>query len=137
MADEGLLLIASSVEQLEPWVNLPAGVSLPAPSEQHPITWVVPASADAPYWLSGNRDTVAVRITVFPTAAALCDASNSALISTSANISGRMPARNTSVLRRQFCSLVDYIVPGACGAAAGPSEIRDLLSGDILRPASQ
>jgi L-threonylcarbamoyladenylate synthase len=134
--DMGLLLIGATTEQLDPWISMPLDVSLPDPSLLTPVSWVVPAAADAPYWLSGGRDTVAVRLTAFPVAAALCEAAGSALISTSANVSGRPPARNTYVLHRQFSGLVDYIVPGSCGSAKGPSEIRELLSGKTLRPAT-
>jgi len=52
---------------------------------------------------------------------------------TSANVAGTPPARSAYVLRRRFGSLVDCIVPGHCGPAAGPSEIRDLMSGKVLR----
>ena len=39
-----------------------------------------------------------------------------------------------ALLRRQFAGVVDYIVPGDCGPASGPSEIRDYASGRVLRP---
>ena len=51
-----------------------------------------------------------------------------------ANLSGKPTARNRFVLRRQFAGVVDYIVPGDCGPASGPSEIRDYASGRVLRP---
>ena len=88
-----------------------------------------------PLWIRGAHDGVAVRLTTHPVARALCDAAQAALVSTSANISGRPPARNSFVLRRRFGALVDYIVPGDCGRATGPSEIRDLLTGKTFRPA--
>ena len=132
----GRLLIAARAHQLEPWAEMPGDSSIPAPSLHKPVSWVVPATEDAPYWLTGGRNTIAVRLTDFPVAAKLCDAVDSALISTSANVSGCPPARNAYVLRRQFSSLVDYIVPGRCGPVKGPSEIRDLQSGETLRPAS-
>ena len=134
--EKGLLLIAARAHQLEPWAEMPGDSSIPAPSLHKPVSWVVPATEDAPYWLTGGRNTIAVRLTDFPVAAKLCDAVDSALISTSANVSGCPPARNAYVLRRQFSSLVDYIVPGRCGPVKGPSEIRDLQSGETLRPAS-
>jgi L-threonylcarbamoyladenylate synthase len=56
-------------------------------------------------------------------------------VSTSANVSGQAPARNRFVLRRRLGRLVDYVVPGECGPAAGASEIRDFASGKVLRPA--
>lgn len=130
----GLVLIATDVEQLEGWIEWPAERRPDLDSKgEKPVTWVVPATDDVPYWIRGEHSGVAVRITTHPVAAALCDAADSALVSTSANVHGRPPARNGFVLRRRFGALVDYIVPGTCGPASGPSEIRDLISGKVLR----
>lgn len=131
----GLILIASAPDQLEPWGQLPEGYATLESSLEHPVTWVVPARPSVPYSIRGKHSNVAVRITSHPVAAALCEAAGSALVSTSANIAGRRPARNALVLRRQFGRLVDYIVPGQCGPAGGASEIRDLASGRVLRAA--
>lgn len=132
-ASQGLLLIAADLEQLAEWIRLPQeGASLGS-SDEKPITWIVPARDDVPYWIRGEHDSVAVRLCTHPIARGLCIAAGSALVSTSANISGRPATRNPFVLRRQFGALVDYIVPGACGPAAGPSEIRILETGKTLR----
>lgn len=132
---KGLILIISNYEQIEDWIDLPTtGLNLEPPGDG-PVTWIIPASDDVPTWISGDHDSIAVRLTTHPTAKALCDETDSPLVSTSANISGHAPARHSLVLRRQFGTLVDYIVPGECGPAAGPSEIRDYLSGEIVRPA--
>jgi len=131
---QGLILIAARVEQLERWID--GDCRVPA-NDSRPVTWIVPASAAVPPWITGRHSGLAVRITSHPVAATLCDAAGSALVSTSANISGRGPAANVHVLRRQFHSLVDYIVPGQCGSSIGPSEIRDLMSGKTLRAAGQ
>jgi len=128
----GLILIASDIEQLEDWVDLPATTALKS-SPERPVTWIVPARRNVPYWIRGEHRGLAVRITTHPVAAALCEAADSALVSTSANVAGTPPARSAYVLRRRFGSLVDCIVPGHCGPAAGPSEIRDLMSGKVLR----
>jgi L-threonylcarbamoyladenylate synthase len=128
----GLVLIASCVEQLHDWADLPGAASLES-SLQHPVTWIVPANVNVPYLIKGEHDGLAVRITHHPVASALCDAADSLLVSTSANIAGGPPARTAYVLRRHFRSLVDYIVPGRCGPAAGASEIRDLKSGKVIR----
>lgn len=132
---KGLLLVAANLSQLEPWIDLPPGCELPPASEERPVTWIVPARSGVPGIVRGDHDGIAVRLTAHPVAAALCDAADSALVSTSANRSGRQPTRDRQVLRRNFGDLVDYVVPGACGPARGPSEIRDLLSGKVLRPA--
>jgi len=130
---KGLILIASKVAQLQAWMDLPDADTLLTSAGGLPITWVVPPSNDLPIWIRGEHAGVAVRITSHPIAAALCDAADSALVSTSANLSGRTPARNRHVLRRCFHDLVDCIVPGECGPMTTPSEIRDLTSGTVLR----
>lgn len=132
----GVLLIAADTGQLDGWIDLPAGApDLRSPVDQ-PVTWVVPATAAVPAWIRGRHASVAIRITSHPVAAALCVAAGLPLVSTSANISGRPPARNALILRRQFRGLVDCIVPGRCGTASGPSEIRDFTTGKVLRAAS-
>lgn len=131
----GLILIAADPAQLERYAVLPEGDVHLDSSLEHPVTWVLPATASTPPWIRGKHAGVAVRITAHPVAAALCDAAGSALVSTSANLAGQAPARNSFVLRRTFGPLVDYIVPGECGPAGGASEIRDFASGTVLRPA--
>ena len=133
-AAKGLILIAANAEQLEGWAALPDGRTLPDPDPRHPVTWIVPPGPRVTPLLCGEHATIAVRITTNPTARALCEASDSPLVSTSANLSGQPTARNRFVLRRQFAGVVDYIVPGDCGPASGPSEIRDFTSGKVLRP---
>ena len=129
---QGLVLIASDPEQLEDWVDMPESSPLPSSSDR-PITWIVPARQDVPYWITGDHSSLAVRITTHAVAAALCEAADSPLISTSANVAGSPPARSTFVLRRRFGTLVDCVVPGRCGPATGPSEIRHLESGKVIR----
>jgi len=131
---KGLILLAADASQFLGWITLPGATVLPAPQPDNPITWIAPAGEKANYLIRGDNAGIAVRITTNPVARAICIAVDSPIVSTSANLSGRAVARNQFILRRQFASRVDYIVPGPCGPSAGPSEIRDLLSGDVLRP---
>ena len=41
------------------------------------------------------------------------------------------------MLQRYFHAAIDYIVPGELGGQDGASEIRDLVSGAVIRAASQ
>jgi L-threonylcarbamoyladenylate synthase len=132
-ASKGLILIAAREDQLDGWIDL-AGKSLPAPDPAHPVTWIVPPGPNVSPLLRGQHSSIAVRITTNPIARALCESVDSPLVSTSANLSGKPTARNRFVLRRQFADVVDYIVPGDCGPVSGPSEIRDFVSGKVLRP---
>ena len=131
---KGLILIASNNSQLDGWIALSDGQPLPDADSANPVTWIVPPGDKVTPLLRGENLGVAVRLTTNPIARSICDAVDSPLVSTSANLSGRPVARNRFVLRRQFFSLVDYLVPGDCGPDSGPSEIRDLLTGQVLRP---
>jgi L-threonylcarbamoyladenylate synthase len=133
-AAKGLILIAANADQFDGWIELPAGRALPDPEPGHPITWIVPPGPKVTPALCGEHATIAVRLTTNPTAKALCETADSPLVSTSANRSGQPTARNRFVLRRLFGETVDYIVPGDCGPASGPSEIRDFTSGHVFRP---
>lgn len=132
-AAKGLILIAADEDQLRGWVDL-ADQTLPQPDPSCPITWIVPPGPKVSPLLRGQHATIAVRITTNPVAKALCESVDSPLVSTSANLSGKPTARNRFVLLRQFAGVVDYIVPGDCGPASGASEIRDFVSGKVLRP---
>ena len=134
-ASKGLILIAANEAQFDGWLDL-AGKSLPPPAPTSPITCIVPPGPRVSPLLQGQHATIAVRLTTNPVAKALCEAVDSPLVSTSANLSGKPTARNRFVLRRQFADVVDFVVPGDCGPASGPSEIRDFVSGKVLRPRS-
>ena len=129
----GLVLIVSDIDQLAGWIDAPLEKLDLESSLENPVTWILPATGEVPWWIRGEHSGLAVRKTAHPVARSLCQETESALVSTSANVSGRPPARNPYVLRRNFGALVDYIVPGACGPASGPSEIRVLETGKVLR----
>mgnify|MGYP001813218746 FL=1 len=131
----GLVMIVSDPSQLAGWTDLEPNELRLDSTDDRPVTWIVPAADQVPAWIKGKHDSIAVRQTTHPIARSLCALVDSPLVSTSANLSGRAPARNAFILRREFGALVDYIVPGDCGSAAGPSEIRDMKTGKILRPA--
>jgi len=135
----GFIVIGAAFEQVEALLA-PLSPTLRARLDATwpgPVTWVVPAHADTPPWLTGGRDTLAVRITAHPPARALCERAGVALVSTSANLHGRPPARTALAVRRIFGRSIDGVLPGACGTLAGPTEIRDLASGRVLRPPPQ
>lgn len=131
---KGLILIASRPEQLAGWIAMDPA-DLPEADPARPVTWIAPAGGGVSRLIRGEHTGLAVRLTSNPTAAALCDTVDSALVSTSANLSGQPVARNRYILTRTFAGLVDYIVPGHCGPVTGPSEIRDLATGTVIRAA--
>ncbi|MEW6120070.1 MAG: L-threonylcarbamoyladenylate synthase [Pseudomonadota bacterium] len=134
-AAKGLLLIAADWSQLKPYVA-PLSPGLLAHMKRSwpgPVTWVVPASNRCPALLTGGRPTVAVRVTAHPDAARLCRALGMALVSTSANKSGRKAAKTAAECRRIFGARV-RVFDGRIGTRRRPSTLIDLATGTILRP---
>ncbi len=132
---KGLILIAADFEQLQPFIaDIDSSLLAPAlDSWPGPYTWLFPARAGTPYWLTGKHQSIAVRVTTHPVARQLCLDANTALISTSANRSRQQPARSALECRMK-CPQTDLIVAGDVDKTAQPSVIRDLISGAIIRP---
>ena len=134
-SSKGFVLIAADLAQVEELALLPEGdrgdevrASWPGP-----VTWVLQAKPGLPVILTGGRDTVAIRMTAHPVARALCVAARCALVSTSANLSGRQPITRALTLRRQLGSALDMIVPGQLGERTKPTAIREGSTGRIIR----
>lgn len=133
--EKGLILIASAPQQLEPWVNLKQRRDWKKLTAEvpRPTTWLVPAAAEAPWWITGLHQRIAVRMTRFPPAVQLCDVAGSALVSTSANQAGRAALRSQTAVEKILGNQLDTILGGATGGVSQPSEIRDLYSGEVVR----
>ena len=132
---KGLILIAADFAQLRPYVEDLSAMQLRPALETWPgpATWLLPTAAHTPVWVRGTHDSVAVRVTAHPVAAALCRAYGGAIVSTSANRAGQTPALSVAQLRRRFGTQIDAVVAGALGGLDKPTTIRDLLSGTLLR----
>ncbi|PJG58737.1 Sua5/YciO/YrdC/YwlC family protein [Aeromonas cavernicola] len=136
--EKGLILIAANVAQLQPYIDLNtltadqwAQVEASWPG---PFTWIMPARATTPAWLTGQFASLAVRVTAHPQVAALCQAFGKPLVSTSANLTGEPPARQVAEFSPSLANQLAYILPGTVGGQASPSQIRDARTGAIIRP---
>jgi L-threonylcarbamoyladenylate synthase len=131
----GFVLIASDFEQLRPWIaNIePDLINIAMQSWPGPVTWLFPRAPRVPDLVAGKHATIAVRITAHEPSRALCEAFGSALISSSANTRFSEPARTVVEVEDYFGNELGGILAGPLGAARQPSEIRDLLSGSIIR----
>lgn len=134
-AAKGLLLIADHLKRLQPFMRPlnAADLARMQRSWPGPVTWVVPASAACPPLLTGGRPTIAVRVTAHPDAARMCRSLGTALVSTSANKSGKKPAKTAAECRRIFGAQVQ-VIAGRIGQRRRPSTLIDLATGNILRP---
>jgi len=132
---KGVILIAADEAQLTPFMG-PLTDSIRARLRQTwpgPVTWIVPTAASVPAWLTGGRDTIAVRVTAHPLAAALCQAFGGALVSTSANRSGEPPARSVEEVQQLFGEQLDAVVAGPLGGLVRPTKICDARTGAVIR----
>jgi len=134
-AAKGLLLIADHFKRLQAFIR-PLSAADRARMQQSwpgPVTWVVPASGACSPLLTGGRPTIAVRVTAHPGAARLCRRLGMALVSTSANKSGKKPAKTAAECRRIFGAQV-RVIDGRIGTRKRPSTLIDLTTGTVLRP---
>jgi L-threonylcarbamoyladenylate synthase len=87
----------------------------------------------APSWIVGEHQSLALRITRHPLAAELCRAFGGPIVSTSANPQG-LPAATTGIkVKSYFGSRIDFHTPGIVGRAINSSEIRHLITGEVIR----
>lgn len=131
----GFVLIASCFSQLEPWIaELDAAlIERAMQAWPGPVTWLFPRAAHVTDYVAGTHPTIALRITAHQPSRELCDAFGSALISTSANPSTEAPALSAEQVADYFGERIAGILDGELGRSNKPSEIRDLLSGNIIR----
>lgn len=96
------------------------------------VTWILPTSR-FPVWVTGNRTSIAARIPDHEQARTLTKLFGKAIISTSANVSGREPATTMEEVTRQFGPLIDFVVPGQIGSDVGSSRIFNAVTEDAIR----
>lgn len=133
--DKGFIVIGSSWEQLEPLITYiqPELLTRVFETWPGPTTWLFPASDEVPFWITGNRKSIAIRITAHPIAKLLCEKFGGPLISTSCNRSGDPPARDIRTIQLTLKDTVDCVIDAPLGGRLRPTEIRDTLTGEIIR----
>lgn len=112
------------------------------PEYQQAHTWLLPIpqtlAGSIPSWITGQHQTVAVRVIAHPLIRALCEQLLSAhnpfglLVSTSCNPSGQPPASTLSEAYAYFGEQISYLQAATLGYTL-PSQIRDATTGSIIR----
>lgn len=133
--EKGLILISDRVIRLNDYIRyLPEGFREEIlQSWPGPFTWLIPARGNVSRWLRGKHGSIAVRVTGHFEAKTLCRLAGTALVSTSANRSGKAMLTNSKKVEQEFRVEVDYVVKGRVGFASGPSTIRDGITGKVIR----
>jgi L-threonylcarbamoyladenylate synthase len=130
----GLILIASQYQQLKPFIGKlnPAEINTAREKWPGPHSWIMPASQKCPGLLTGGRSTIACRVTAHLPAARLCDLIGQAIVSTSANFSGRPALKTAQQVSRCFGRRV-MVIHGRIGTRKTPSRIQDIKTGTVIR----
>lgn len=138
-AHKGLILIAANIEQLKNYADFNsldaqqlAAINKTWPG---PFTWVIPAQKSLCKLISGDFDSVAVRVSAHPVVQQLCLQFGKPIISTSANLSGLEPCTTSRQVYDMFAGqpLLACIVDAPVSGLSAPSQIYDARSGKRLR----
>lgn len=134
--EKGLILIAADYQQLTPYIDdsqLSAEQKAAMfASWPGPVTWVMPARPSTPRWLTGQFSSLAVRVSAHPLVRELCLAFGKPIVSTSANLTGLPPCRTAQEVLEQFGEAFP-VLHGETSGRQNPSEIRDVLTGNLIR----
>lgn len=134
-AEKGLIVIASQVSQLQPYLQDVEDIywDKAMGTWPGPYTWLFPCKPQLSSLLRGKHVTLAVRVSAHPLVRQLCDGFAGAIVSTSANIGGQPAVNRIEDLDPVICAQVDGIVPGEVDINARPTQIRDVMSDKIIR----
>ncbi len=151
---KGMIVITDSIERLSPLLEPLDEArrqqirdswqsdhnSLDTPQQAH--TWLLPIpstlTTPIPYWITGQHQSVAVRVIAHPMIQQLCERMVSALnpygfvVSTSCNPSGHTPAKSFDQAYAYFDTHIRYLNADTLGYTL-PSQIRDAVTGLIVR----
>ena len=132
--DRGLLLVATDIGQFEPFLE---GLERKYHEELDrdwpgPITYLVPDNGSAPRWVVGKHKTLGLRVSDHSLIKTLC-ALTGPLVSTSANISGLPAIKSADEIEEVFDQEIDYVLDGELGNLGKPTQIKNILTGEILR----
>lgn len=131
---KGLILLGNSIELFADYIKpLNATETGKISQSDEPTSWIVPAFENTPAWLTGNRDTLVIRITDHPVVSKLCNQLGHPLVSSSANPGAQKPAINALQIHRYFHNIVDAILVSSDTCSGQPSAIKQLGTGELLR----
>lgn len=132
--EKGLIVIASSLSQLSPYLLLNDGI-INRIQKTWPgaITWVIPAQSWVPEWLTGQHTSLAVRVSAHPVVQQLCEANGGALVSTSANINTRPPATQYWQLTHRLGGHKLFVLSGRVSGLKQTTPIYNALNNQQIR----
>ena len=134
--NKGFILVSPNIEYCLPYINskfhLIAKQHITLNTEQA-TTWLIPKSQKLSSFISGQFNTVAIRISPHPFIQEMCDNLLTPLVSTSANIHARPSLNSSLLIARHLGHKLDHIVYGYSNGSGQASTIIDCQSQQIIR----
>ncbi|NRA54461.1 MAG: threonylcarbamoyl-AMP synthase [Gammaproteobacteria bacterium] len=134
---KGLILVAGDFKLLAKYVDLTLVSKTQWQQIQQswpgPVTWILPKSENCPPWLSGQYNSIAVRVSAHPVIIALSESLGLPIVSTSANVSGLPPAMCAKQVNLNFKHQLGYVIDAPLGGNDQPSKIFDGITGQQIR----
>ena len=150
--DKGMIVITDSIARIDPLLAclsprqrqqvLDSWDTKTTLDNNQAQTWLLPIpqvlNRPIPSWITGEHDSVAVRVIAHPLIAQLCSQMVSTanpfgfIVSTSCNPSGQPPATNRAEAFAYFGDEIGYLDAPTLGYIK-PSQIRDALTGQTIR----
>jgi L-threonylcarbamoyladenylate synthase len=136
---KGLILIAADIKQLKNYADFSMlttkQISNIEKTWPGPFTWIVPVHKNLSKLISGDFDSVAVRVSAHPVVQQLCRQFGKPIISTSANLYGLTACSNAVQVKQMFAdnALLTTIIEADVSGLDNPSQIHDALTGKRLR----
>jgi L-threonylcarbamoyladenylate synthase len=127
------ILLAGHFSQIEPLITANNEQVDLIKRTSEPTSWVADASPLAPLWLTSSENTLTIRISESDVVKKLCRRMGHAIISTSANLSGKKPAKNNIEIRKYFGDTLDSILATNKKLSPKPSKIIRLCDNHIIR----
>jgi L-threonylcarbamoyladenylate synthase len=132
-SDKHFILLASSIQLVQSLFDSDDVQKKIISKNLEPTSWVVDANANTPDWLTNKSGTITIRISQHPVVKKLCSALGHPIISTSANLSGKKPAKNGLELHQFFYKKVDKILLASQTLSTKPSKIIRLCDNHVIR----
>lgn len=131
--DKQFILLVSDIEQIKSLAFITEQQQNNIMQQHEPTSWIAEAKPSAPIWLRSDEHTVTFRISQQSEAQRLCQTLGHAIISTSANLSTKPPAKNALELHKYFHFSLDKILASHQKLNANPSKIVRLCDNLVIR----
>jgi L-threonylcarbamoyladenylate synthase len=136
--DHPLIVHLSPTEDLSQWGHFNSNATALAQAFwPGPLTLLVPRTARVPDWVTGGRDTVAIRVPNHSVAESLLELISDGVVAPSANLFGKVSPTEAKHVFNDLGKLVDYILDGGPSEHGVESTIVECIdTPTILRPGS-